>query len=71
MFFTVKKRMIVISVALALTIVGIIAAISAPSTPVLGRGKTVVIDAGHGGEDGALSRLYLDPPPPRLVEAKP
>lgn len=54
MFFTVKKRVVFISVICALIVVGIIVALSAPTATTLGRGKTVVIDAGHGGEDGGV-----------------
>lgn len=54
MFFSVKKRVIIISVICALFVVGLIACLAAPSVETLGRGKTVVIDAGHGGEDGGV-----------------
>ncbi len=54
MFFTVKKRVVLISLIFALIVVGLIAALSVPYVPTLGRGKVVVIDAGHGGEDGGV-----------------
>lgn len=54
MFLTVKKRIIFISVLVALFILGIILAISLPTMETSGNGKTVVIDAGHGGEDGGV-----------------
>lgn len=54
MFLTVKKRMIFIALACVLLIIGIIALIAAPDVQASATGKTVVIDAGHGGEDGGV-----------------
>lgn len=54
MFFTVKKRVIFVSIVFVLFIVGIVCIVSSAEAPTLGRGKTVVIDAGHGGEDGGV-----------------
>lgn len=54
MFFTVKLRVILIALACVLLVVGAIVAFTVPSVQTLGRGKVVVIDAGHGGEDGGV-----------------
>ncbi len=54
MFLTVKKRMVFISVIIALLVLGIMTVFSLPTAEAAGKGKTVVIDAGHGGEDGGV-----------------
>lgn len=54
MFLTIKKRVIIISAAAILLVIGLVVCLAAPSEEVIGHGKIVVIDAGHGGEDGGV-----------------
>lgn len=54
MFLTIKKRAIFVAVICVALGIGLIACLAAPPAETLGRGKVVVIDAGHGGEDGGV-----------------
>lgn len=54
MFLTVRFRIILIIVSFLAIMSGIVTAISLRSTLTLGYGKVIVIDAGHGGEDGGV-----------------
>lgn len=54
MFLTVKKRILFLSLV-GVLVVGLAVGVAAlPVEEAAGRGKTVVIDAGHGGEDGGV-----------------
>ncbi len=54
MFFTVKKSAIIIIFIMCSLSVALVALLSLPTTEAANFGKTVVIDAGHGGEDGGV-----------------
>jgi len=54
LFLTVKKRIIVLSLVCVLAVGLVVGVVALPAEETVGRGKTVVIDAGHGGEDGGV-----------------
>ncbi len=54
MFFTIKYRILLIVLSICVIVAGIATAASFKSRHTLGYGKIVVIDAGHGGEDGGV-----------------
>ncbi len=53
-FLTVRFRIILIIVSLLTIVSGIVTTVSLSSRLTLGYGKVIVIDAGHGGEDGGV-----------------
>lgn len=54
MFLTVKKRAIIIGLAVVASVAVLAGLLSFRPSEAAGRGKVVVIDAGHGGEDGGV-----------------
>lgn len=54
MFITVKKRVALLVIIAFVAVVSVATFATAPASSSLGYGKVVVIDAGHGGEDGGV-----------------